>query len=58
MFSWFLLNGLDAAFGSQDQQWEIAMKMMPFVLGSLFVLHTLWSARSTLKKYEILKSNI
>lgn len=58
MFTWFLLNGLDAAFGSQDQSLDIALKMMPFVLGSAFVMHTLWSARSTIKKYEFLASNI
>lgn len=57
-FMWFLLDGLDEAFGGSDQTWDIAFKMMPFVFGPLFVMHTLWSARSTIKKYEFLASNI
>jgi hypothetical protein len=57
-FTGLALMGLSDAFGNDAQTLDIGLKMLPFILGPLFVMHTLWSARSAINKYQILIPNI
>lgn len=50
VFFILVLDGLATAFGSDKSRFEIVAPLLPFVLGSLFVIHTLYSAKKQLNK--------
>lgn len=50
IFFLLLLDGLATAFGTPDKsRFQIVLPLLPFILGSLFVIHTLYVAKKQLK---------
>ena len=47
-----IVHALNGAFGSKDKSVEIWLSSGPIIIGFIFVLHTLWSAKSKIYMLE------
>ena len=52
IFTVFVVYGLAGAFGQQNKSDNFLLQASPIILGIIFVMHTLWSARSHINQFE------